>query len=78
MQIKISSKDMESCYYNLDFYFVNVPDEELPDYIESQLQIDFDKEDVFILFPDLSIGRYQGEEVYFLTHAAMTRIKPKK
>ena len=33
MQVKISSKDMESHYYNLDFYFVNIPDEELYDYI---------------------------------------------
>lgn len=24
MQVKVSSKDMESCYYNLDFYFVSI------------------------------------------------------
>lgn len=26
MQVKISSKDMDSCYYNLDFYFIDIPD----------------------------------------------------
>lgn len=78
MQVKISSKDMESCYYNLHFYFVNIPDEELYDYIEKQLTIDWDREDIFILFPILNKERNQGEEVYFLTHASMLRVKPKK
>lgn len=78
MQVKISSKDMESCYYNLDFYFVNIPDEELYDYIENQLEFDWDREDIFILFPILNKGSDQGEEVYFLTYASMIRVKPKK
>lgn len=78
MQVKIGSKDMESCYYNLDFYFANIPDEELYDYIENQLEIDWDKEDIFILLPELNKGSDQGEEVYFLTHASMVRVKPKK
>lgn len=78
MQVRISSKDMESCYYNLDFYFANIPDEELYDYIENQLEIDWDKEDIFILLPELNKGSDQGEEVYFLTHASMVRVKPKK
>ncbi|MDO4333962.1 MAG: hypothetical protein Q4C58_14940 [Eubacteriales bacterium] len=78
MQVKISSKDMESCYYNLDFYFANIPDEELYDYIENQLEIDWDKEDVFILLPVLNKGNDREEEVYFLTHASMIRVKPKK
>ena len=71
MQVKISSKDMESHYYNLDFYFVNIPDEELYDYIENQLEIDWDREDIFILLPVLNKGSDQGEKVYFLTRVTM-------
>lgn len=78
MQVKISSKDMESCYYNLDFYFVNIPDEELYNYIKNQLEIDMDKEDIFILIPVLNKGNNEDGEAIFLTHAAMLRIKPKK
>lgn len=78
MQVKISSKDMESHYYNLDFYFANIPDEELYEYIGNQLEIDWDREDVFILFPVLNKGSDQGEGVAFLTHAAMVRVKPKE
>lgn len=78
MQVRISSKDMESCYYNLDFYFADIPDQELYDYIENQLQLDLDKEDIFILFPVLNKRSDQDEEVIFLTHAAMLRVKPKK
>ena len=78
MQIKIGSKDMESCCYNLDFYFANIPDEELYDYIKNYLRIDWDKEDIFILLPILNKESNQDEEVIFLTHATMLRVKPKK
>lgn len=78
MQVRVGSKDMKSCYYNLDFYFANILDEELYDYIENQLRLDWDKEDIFILFPMLNKELDEDEEVISLTHATMLRVKPKK